>query len=144
VRASAGSALVAGAGPVAAKRAGGPARILVVDDEPIVCCSLERLLAKEGEVIAIASARQALRLIEASERFEFILCDLMLPEMDAPALYDAIRKIDPTQADRMAFMTGGVFTVRARDFLSRVPNPRLGKPFDVEALLALVRDRVGA
>jgi signal transduction histidine kinase len=119
-------------------------RILVIDDEPIVCCSLERLLSKEGEVIAVASARQALGLIEAGERFEFVLCDLMLPEMDAPAFYDAVSRIDPSQVDRMAFMTGGVFTVRARDFLSRVPNPRLGKPFDVEALLSLVRERVGA
>jgi CheY-like chemotaxis protein len=109
-----------------------------------VCCSLERLLAKEGEVIAVASARQALQFIEAGERFEFVLCDLMLPEMDAPAFYDAVARIDPSQVDRMAFMTGGVFTVRARDFLSRVSNPRLGKPFDVDALLALVRERVGA
>jgi signal transduction histidine kinase len=119
-------------------------RILVVDDEPIVCCSLERLLAKEGEVIAVASAKQALGLIQAGERFEFVLCDLMLPEMDAPAFYDAVAKIDAGQAERMAFMTGGVFTVRARDFLARIPNPRLGKPFDVEALLSLVRERVGA
>jgi two-component system cell cycle sensor histidine kinase/response regulator CckA len=125
------------------KPAPASARILVVDDEPIVCCSLERLLAKEGEVIAVASARQALGFFEAGERFEFILCDLMLPEMDAPAFYDAVSKIDPAQADRMAFMTGGVFTARARDFLARVSNPRLGKPFDVEALLSLVRERVG-
>jgi CheY-like chemotaxis protein len=95
-------------------------------------------------VVAVGSARLALERVEAGERFEFVLCDLMLPEMDAAALYDAIRRIDPAQADRMAFMTGGVFTMRARDFLSRVPNPRLGKPFDVEALLALVRERVGA
>jgi CheY-like chemotaxis protein len=102
------------------------------------------LLAKEGEVIATPSARQALDRVEAGDRFELVLCDLMLPEMDAPALHEAIQKIDPAQADRMVFMTGGVFTMRVRDFLARVPNPRLSKPFDVDALLSLVRERIGA
>jgi signal transduction histidine kinase len=120
------------------------ARILVIDDEPIVCRSLERLLAKEGEVASVSSGRQAIHLFESGHRFGVVLCDLMLPETDAPALYDAVTKIDPAQAERMVFMTGGVFTVRAREFLGRVSNPRLCKPFDVEALLALVRERVGA
>jgi signal transduction histidine kinase len=124
--------------------AAGPTRgrILVVDDEPIVCFSLERLLSKEGEVIAVTSARQALSFILAGERFDAILCDLMLPDMDGPAFYAEVRKIDPAQVERMVFVTGGVFTVRARDFLASVPNPRLGKPFDIDALLALVRERI--
>jgi two-component system cell cycle sensor histidine kinase/response regulator CckA len=122
----------------------GPARgrILVIDDEPIVCFSLERLLSKEGEVIAVTSARQALAFIQSGERFDAILCDLMLPDVDGPAFYAEVRKLDPQQVERMVFVTGGVFTVRARDFLASVPNPRLGKPFDIDALLALVRERI--
>jgi hypothetical protein len=42
----------------------------------------------------------------------------------------------------MVFVTGGAFTMRARDFLARVPNARLSKPFDVDALLNLVRTRI--
>jgi signal transduction histidine kinase len=119
-------------------------RILVVDDEPIVCFSLERLLSTEGDVVALTSARQALATIMAGERFDVILCDLMMPEMDAPVLYEEIRKISPTQADRMVFVTGGAFTARTREFLENVPNPRLGKPFDVDALIELVRARIEA
>ena len=78
----------------------------------------------------------------AGERFDVILCDLMLPEMDGPALYDEVKKVDPSQAVRMVFVTGGVFTARARDFLASVKNPRLGKPFDIEALFSLVRARM--
>ena len=118
-------------------------RILVVDDEPIVCFSLERLLSTEGEVVALTSARQALALIRSGEGFDIILCDLMMPEMDAPVLYEEIRRIAPSQAERMVFVTGGAFTVRAREFLESVPNPRLVKPFDVEALVELVRSRIG-
>ncbi len=117
-------------------------RVLVVDDEPIVCSSLERLLAKEGDVFTATSAGQALTMIREGQRFDVLLCDLMLPEMDGPALHEHIRALDPLQAERMVFMTGGVFTVRAREFLETVKNKRLSKPFDVEALIALVRGRV--
>jgi signal transduction histidine kinase len=116
-------------------------RTLIVDDEPIVCFSLERLLSKDAEVVAVTSAQNALSCIEAGDRFDIILCDLMLPDMDAQSLHEKLTLIDPTQADRMVFVTGGVFTARARDFLASVPNPRLGKPFDIDTLLALVRER---
>jgi signal transduction histidine kinase len=117
-------------------------RILVIDDEPIVCFSLERLLASEGEVVALTSARQALERIRGGERFDVILCDLLMPEMDAAALHDELLSVAPDQGERMVFVTGGAFTMRARDFLDRVPNERLAKPFDVDALVALVRRRV--
>ena len=39
----------------------------------------------------------------------------------------------------MVFMTGGAFTARSRDFLARVTNARVDKPFDVPALRSLVR-----
>jgi CheY-like chemotaxis protein len=117
-------------------------RILVVDDEPIVCSSLVRLLSKEGSVTAVTSAVQALSSIRAGERYDLILCDLMLPEMDGQSLYEQLVEIDPSHAERMVFATGGVFTDRARDFLERVPNPRLLKPFDIKALLQLVRERM--
>ncbi len=117
-------------------------RILIVDDEPIVCFSLERLLSTEGEVVALTSARQALERIRAGERFDVILCDLMMPEMDAPVLHEELCKIAPTQAERMVLLTGGAFTSRAREFLETVPNPRLSKPFDVDALVELVRSRM--
>jgi CheY-like chemotaxis protein len=71
-----------------------------------------------------------------------ILCDLMMPEMDAPVFYDELCKFAPGQAERILFVTGGAFTPRAREFLERVPNTRLEKPFDVEALVELVRSRV--
>jgi two-component system cell cycle sensor histidine kinase/response regulator CckA len=119
-------------------------RILIVDDEPIVCFSLERLLSTEGEVVALTSARQALKRIVGGERFDAILCDLMMPEMDAPVLYEELRKVDPTQAERMVFVTGGAFTVRAREFLESVPNPRLSKPFDVDVLAKIVRARMSS
>ena len=39
----------------------------------------------------------------------------------------------------MVFIPGGAFTPAARDFLERVTNPRVAKPFDAEAMRDLVR-----
>jgi signal transduction histidine kinase len=117
-------------------------RILVVDDEPVVCSSLERLLASDGEVVAITSAREAMARIREGERFDVILCDVMMPEMDAPALHSELLLFAPEQAERMVFVTGCAFTTRARDFLDQVPNERLSKPFDISALIAVVRKHI--
>jgi signal transduction histidine kinase len=124
--------------PVAAAQG----RILVVDDEPLVCSSLKRLLAGDGDVVAVTSATEALARIAAGERFDVVLCDVMMPGMDAVALHDALCAVAPQQAKQMIFMTGGAFTQRARDFLERVPNARLDKPFDVKELRALVQARL--
>jgi signal transduction histidine kinase len=118
-------------------------RILIVDDEPWLCTSLARVLAAEGEVVTVTSARLALEHVATGERFDVVLCDLMMPGMDGAALYDELRQVAPSLVKRMVFMTGGAFTSRARSFLERVPNPRVTKPFDVAALRAVVR-AVGA
>jgi len=55
-------------------------------------------------------------------------------------LYEELKRRDPAQADRMIFLTGGAFTPRAREFLSRVSNPKLEKPFDPQGLRNLVRE----
>jgi hypothetical protein len=42
--------------------------------------------------------------------------------------------------ERLVFLTGGAFTPSGREFLERVPNPRLEKPFDVPRLLKVISD----
>jgi hypothetical protein len=44
---------------------------------------------------------------------------------------------------RFVFLTGGAFTPRAREFLDRLPGRHLEKPFDRDAMLALVASYVG-
>ena len=40
----------------------------------------------------------------------------------------------------MVFVTGGVFTSSAQEFLERVTNPRIEKPFDIPSLRSLIND----
>jgi len=113
-------------------------RILVVDDEPMMGTVIGRILSAEHEVLAVTSARDALGRISKGERFDVILCDLMMPDVTGMDLHAELERLVPEQAERMVFMTGGAFTVRAREFLDKAPNPRVEKPFDSGSLRSLV------
>jgi PAS domain S-box-containing protein len=117
-------------------------RILVVDDENIVATAVRRLLESDHEVKVLTSAQEALHRISGGERFDVILCDLMMPVMTGVDLHSELARTAPDQADCMVFLTGGAFTPRARAFLDEVPNPRLDKPFDLAVLRALVQQRL--
>jgi CheY-like chemotaxis protein len=123
----------------AAPAPGRRGRILVVDDEELVLRSVERLLAKEHDVVAIAAAKEALALCASGAKFDLILCDLMMPEMTGMDLYAELSRVAPEQASRMVFLTGGAFTPKAWTFLSKVAGEHIEKPFSPAALRATVR-----
>ena len=93
-------------------------------------------------MIITGSAREALDRLLSGERFDLILSDLMMPELTGMELHAEIARIDPAQAARMIFLTGGAFTPGARAFLDRVANPRHEKPFDPVELRALIRSQL--
>ncbi len=113
--------------------------ILIVEDQVVVANALVRLLSAEHEVTCVRSSREALLQIESGRPFGVVLCDLMMPDMTGMDLFADLSRTAPYLADRIVFMTGGVFTPRAREFLERVPNPRIEKPFDWDQLRAIVR-----
>ncbi len=104
------------------------ARVLVVDDEPLFCRTVERLLRPEHEVVAIADSREALRRIQAGERFDVLLSDLVMPGLSGMDLYAEISKVSPAMGRRMLFVTGGAFTQAAAEFAARWPDRVLDKP----------------
>jgi two-component system cell cycle sensor histidine kinase/response regulator CckA len=109
-------------------------RILVVDDEPLVARSLQRILARDHDVEVSDRGREALDRIASGARYDAIICDLMMPDVSGIALHDEVRILDPDLQPRIVFVTGGAFTEGARDFLERVPNVRLEKPVEPRTL----------
>ena len=111
--------------------------ILVIDDEPMVGRAITRMLVPPHRVVFVGSAAEALARL-ADGRFDTILCDLMMPDMTGMALYERLVVEAPAHAARMVFLTGGAFTPEAGEFLERVPNARLEKPFTPTQLRAAV------
>lgn len=128
-------------GPEAGSRR---ARILVIDDEPLVLRALRRTLGREHDVVCEESARAALALVAGGEPFDLVLCDLMMPDLSGFALHAALCASRPDLAARTVFLSGGAFTAAARASLARVAKPCLEKPFEPDALCARVRDLLAA
>gem|GEM_PF-1112268 len=105
------------------------ARVLLIDDEAAVGRSLVMLLAPENDVIAVTRAEDALARLADGERFDAIVCDLMMPDINGIELYARISRVAPDYASRIIFMTGGAFTPQAREFLASLDRPHLEKPF---------------
>lgn len=117
-------------------------RVLAVDDDPLILGAIQRALEDRHEVLAVSRAEVALERITGGERFDVILCDLMMPRMSGEDLHRELERVAPGQARAMVFLTGGAFTLKAREFLDGAPNLRLEKPFDPAQLSSLV-DRCG-
>ncbi|MDY7228573.1 two-component regulator propeller domain-containing protein [Hyalangium rubrum] len=118
---------------------GPSARLMVIDDEPLLTTALSRMLEPEHEVEAFTSAHRALERLRSGEEFALILCDLMMPEMTGMELYATLCREAPELAERMVFITGGAFTEAGRSFLEKTHLPWLEKPFEPDSLQSRIR-----
>jgi signal transduction histidine kinase len=131
------------AAPAAAESgAGRRGRVLIVDDELMFARALARALGTEHHVEVAGSAGDALELVRRGERYDVIVCDLMMPQVTGMELHAELKLLAPDQLAGVVFMTGGAFTAGARAFLDRIPNERIEKPFDVQQLRAVVNNRL--
>ncbi len=127
----------------AAAPANGSARILVIDDEPAIGNVLRRIL-REHDVTVLTAARDALTLLESGSHFDLVISDLMMPEMSGMDLHHEVSHRFAGVAERFVFVSGGAFTPAAAEFLERVPNPKLAKPFEPSRVRALVQELLSA
>jgi signal transduction histidine kinase/CheY-like chemotaxis protein len=121
------------------------ARILLVDDEPLIARVFARSLAQH-DVESAASGEEALeRLLQA--RFDLVLCDLTLGGMSGLDLREAVRARDPELAERFLFVSGGALTPAAQDLINHEPERCISKPVspdDLRARVQLALQRFGA
>jgi CheY-like chemotaxis protein len=113
--------------------------VLVVDDEPLVGRAVSRVLSPPHRVTVVHGGAEALPLLDAGG-WDVVFCDLMMPGMSGMELHARVATRSPGTAARFVFLTGGAFAEAARRFLEQVPNPRVEKPFEPQAL----RDAVAA
>lgn len=102
--------------------------VLVIDDEPGMAHVVERML-RGYRVVTLSDPKEALARFTNGERFDVVLCDLMMPELTGAALYQKLAALDLAQARRMIFITGGALTSATTQFLAQIQQPVLGKPF---------------
>jgi two-component system NtrC family sensor kinase len=112
-----------------AKPTAGRRTILIVDDEAEIRETLTEILTCDAHrVVAVSSGREALERMSV-ERYDVILTDVRMPDLDGRSLYRVIEERWPTQAGRVVFVTGDTLASALRDFVSKSGRPVIEKPF---------------
>ena len=115
-------------------------RVLVVDDEPDACALVAAVLRERGaEVVGVESAGAALAAIK-QQRFDVLVSDIGMPEMDG---YELIGKIRQLPADRGGLMPAAALTAYAgvehrMRVLSAGYQMHIPKPVEPAELTAVV------
>ncbi len=117
-------------------------RVLAIDDDVKVGRAVSRMLAREYDVVVLTSGDEALSRLLAGERFDLILCDVIMPEMNGVKFHERLSVIAPDLVERVVFMTGGGFTAEAKAFLARPDVHQIGKPLTLVEFRQAVAEHV--
>lgn len=122
-------------------------RILIVDDEEGMRRLLSRVLSREGyETSTVASGAEALRLV-ANERFDLVVTDIKMPEMDGLELLAELKQYEPslpiivitaygTIENAVQALRSGAYDYIAKPFENDEIKLTVAKAFERERLLA--------
>ncbi|MDH4161299.1 MAG: response regulator [Nitrospirota bacterium] len=116
-------------------------RILLVDDETLILYSPSKTLKHAGfDVTAVTTGREALREISASP-YGIRFLDVNLPDANGLDLMETIQKDSPCTA--IIIMTAVYLDENKINFLQSRGCRYLPKPFEIDEVLAMVRDISG-
>ena len=115
------------------------ARILVVDDEPIVRNLVRKTLERVGHEVAEAEDGDAALELSREQTFELVIADLFMPVMDGLQLIVQLREEAPDTT--VIAISGSVYERKPRflEIAGRMESViTLAKPFSTEELLSAV------
>src|SRR6185295_9105480 len=116
------------------------AEVLIVDDEPITARGYARALTGAGYNVTIAGAGREGATLARGKRYDAIVSDIAMPDMDGLALLRDIRQTDLDVP--MIFMTGSPALETALEAIEYGAFRYLLKPVPLDALLGIVNRAV--
>ena len=120
------------------------ARILVVDDDPMMTQLVTDMLSLDGyRVETVPNGVAALEKVQVRP-YDLILTDLHMPELDGAALYRELTRRQAHPPRRIIFLTGTAGESEAHRLVQETGLPVLRKPFNFVDLLELVQKTLGS
>lgn len=111
---------------------------LVIDDDPTLLNFVFKYLELEGcEILTAPDVKTALNIIEGKD-FDFVICDMKMPEMNGSDFYRIVKEKKPSLSNRIIFSTGDVLSDTTRVFIDSVTNPYIEKPFNLSELKEVI------
>jgi len=117
----------------------GTETILIIDDEPEFSWMLKNILQDYGYTVLIArSAGEGLSIYEQKQdRIDLVVLDLIMPDVGGEAVLRGILEYNPDA--RVLLMSGHADEAPRRELIQAGAADFIGKPFEVTALLKLIR-----
>lgn len=114
------------------------AKVLVVDDEPVVCRSCRRILAGQGYVVeTVGSGREALERL-GREQYDVLIVDLKMPEVSG---IEVVEEVSARELDTAVIVMTGYATYRtAVEAMQLGAFDYIPKPFTPDELTTVVRN----
>ena len=120
-------------------------RLLVVDDSDINLEVARRMLEREdAEVVCEARARPALARLQAGERFDAVLMDVQMPDLDGLEATRELRDRLQQRSLPVIALTAGALGEERRRALDAGMDDFLTKPLDPDALVSTLRRHIEA
>ena len=117
----------------------GSETILLVEDEDAVRLFSGRALRDKGyKVIEAENGDKALELVQAGNKFDLLVTDVVMPRMDGPTLCKKIRDIYPTM--KTIFISGYTEDTFRKNLGHNAHIHFLQKPFTLKDLAQKVKD----
>jgi DNA-binding response OmpR family regulator len=114
--------------------------VLVIDDDPVMCAVIERILESEGFSVTSAGDAQTGLSRFAELNPDLVIVDILMPGKEGMATILELREANP-EAHILAITGGGNFAagdvLRIAELLGA--DNSLKKPFEPAALVATVR-----
>lgn len=115
---------------------------LIIDDDPSIIEVVSKYLESQGgKIITARNVKVALNIIEREE-FDFVICDMKIPEMDGSDFYRIVKEKWASLIDRIIFSTGDVLGDTTKVFIDSVPNSCIEKPFNLNELKDVIIKKV--
>jgi len=112
-------------------------KILLIDDEPVVCSSCERVLEEEGYVVeAVLKGTEGISRMDSKE-FDIVITDLKMPEISGMEVLGYVKEKYPDT--QVIIMTGYSTVSNAVESIKKGAFDYIPKPFDPDELLSVVR-----
>src|SRR4051794_5394563 len=111
-------------------------KLLIVDDEPVICDTFRWVFGPAGvEVVTAGTVAEGWRRVE-SDRPDVIVLDLQLPDGSGLDLFERVRAADPRRP--VIFITGHGTAGTAIEAMRRGAFDYLAKPLDLDQVSGLL------
>ena len=104
--------------------------LIVVDDNALILTLVAKILQQDFAVTTCLDARDALRQVDAGQKFDLVVSDIMMPNMSGKVFFSEMCRRGAYE-DRFLFITAGSVTEDDLDFEQRMSDKGrvIHKPF---------------